>query len=274
MLTPTDQYAVIESVAASTQGLGNFALIFLATFVAFLVLVLLGESIILTRKSIRISAIANNATTSKEDTMANANKQDSNDNKTEAPVEKVTMRDRAHNAVDFVFDTAEAVRDGIKSKWASFTGFLKNTRDAAVKKWQDRVERAEAARVKAEEDRIRKLREEVGYFDILSKMEEMDREMKRMQVDLQLALDPTQLPDPMHFKLSTEDSEVISVAEDMTLKLRETVEELLKEADALLETDRTSALQMLRTHPIAEKYSIPAKERYDRTRNAYLRLIA
>ena len=123
-------------------------------------------------------------------------------------------------------------------------------------------------------------------------------ELKERIAQLELAVDPTKVPEPQAATQADEEQEtevvkepmivlpprenlffvpeepVVSVEATEDLEFRKAVEELLEEADALREKEPVNALEMLRNHPIAKKYSIPAKERYDRTRKAYLRLIS
>ncbi len=124
-------------------------------------------------------------------------------------------------------------------------------------------------------------------------------ELKERIAQLELALDPTKVPEPQAATQADEEEEIevvkeprivlpprpdlffipeepiISVQEDMTLELRAVVEELVDEADALRKQEPVNALEMLRNHWIAEKYeSIPKKRPFNETRKAYLRLIS
>lgn len=229
-LTHHDQIEVIHLVAQSTAGLDEFILVYLATFVAFLVLALLGEAINLNLRS-KASAAFVNDNTSQEDTMANAKNQDSKDNKpTSAEVSEVTLRDRAHDAVDGAFDAVEAAASVIKSSWISFTTLVNNKLEQSVdvinrsynwsidtfivnpmefcsvkiqeagKELQDSRDKAEAARLKREEEEA--LNHPVVKA-VLARMDRMEAHLEKLHNqldDVEMKVDPTMVPKSLHFE--------------------------------------------------------------------------
>jgi hypothetical protein len=117
---------------------------------------------------------------------------------------------------------------------------------------QAKADAKAAAEAAEEAERIRSLREEVGYFDLEHKMNQILVELD----ELKIQKDPTLVP------------------EAKVIILKDEVAKLIAEAEAVLSSDRAGALSILRSSEIARKYKVPTNLNFVHTKKALLKLVA
>ena len=161
-------------------------------------------------------------------------------------------------------DLAEALDRIQKPTLAEkFSNWVFSKLDERKARKQAKADAKAAAKVAAEAERIRKLREECGYFLLEQQLKDLKKEVQNMEVEVVVKA-PEFAPV----------AEVADVPEAESLMLKRKVEKLLKEANDLLDKDRRGALELLRNSDVARKYQVPTNLNFISTLKVLLRLIA
>lgn len=279
MISNADQLAVIDMIAANTEGLLIFIPVAMVSFAIIIGLILMIELIKLNLQSKRFAAFNNN-TNAQEGTMANAKQEENKTEETAATevivTEELTIRERITNwfenrrkakieqieeASTARVQSLQARIEELQAEIASEGTALKGKVEKAEKPGlMERAVKAGFEKVDAVKNRWSAFKQAVRA-KLIQKLDAVPREQFLALEERVAALEAPR-------KMSNKSIDIRKLA------LRKDVEALIAEAEEILSSDRAGALAILRDSEIAKKYKVPTNLNFMHTKKRLLKLVA